>query len=137
MAARRLRIYRVDERLFSEIFAENWNVRRFCVIQGVPRDAKFISIDSNWESRCVKLMYEHHTFEEVAEGQSPAEHSVEMMVTGDYTGEETTKMRRALADERHRRTEPRRDPSDPIDWDRVNRRKRKNPGQQSFKFAGM
>lgn len=93
---RRLRIYRVDEQLLYTMFADVGTVRRYCVIEGPPSDAKLVSLDKHWETNSIKLKYEHPSFEECADGQAPPEYRFEVMLTGDFTGEQTTELRRAL-----------------------------------------
>lgn len=64
--SRRLKILRIIPALLMEIF-QTGNKKHFEIIQGVPKDARVVDIQTEWNTR-IDLLIESKEFDEVPEG---------------------------------------------------------------------
>ena len=81
---RRLRIYRINSEQFSLLFTNSeGRIYRWSVLVGPPEDAKFISMNPDWQSGSIMFIYEHKSFDPIEPGSIPPTFNIEIVVSED------------------------------------------------------
>jgi hypothetical protein len=81
---RHVRIYILSEKIMYLLFRYfNGKTIRWCVIEGPPENARFLAANIDWHSQCLKLLFEHESFELVEPGQEPPQYEITIAATDD------------------------------------------------------
>lgn len=85
MNENRIQIYTVSRDLIGALFSQGNGIQRLAVIDGPPKDAKIISINTDWQTDTVQIKCSHPSFEEVTAGAMPPVMYVQIVVTQDLS----------------------------------------------------